>query len=335
MTAEAFRAKRRQQFLTKHFFNLNVAHLAWTNEVHSEGILIRRAKGNLEPVGQSGIFKTKLNLLKLYYTAGCDIDELRPLYSDVIQALGIWHADEHEYSIWLAAKSKFDLRVDMTPVCIDGLADFQLAMDVLSLGVLLGEGGAMRQVAQWMQSVRGEDMLFEYLLSPAVTDPRTGTDFFHAEPYDPLIDAFYTAKTPEESSAFVKKYLDGWYKSFDEVPWHDGHLVTTDRYMYYYGYWSFEAAAVCVIHGIDDTSFRDHMVYPKDLADWARADNSVAKLADTSPVRCEAGQPCPREGWWFTPARIDSRRRFAVGDNMPEFESDYGRTIWQWDRHQT
>ena len=105
-----------------------------------------------------------------------------------------------------------------------------------------------------------------------------------------------------------------------------------------------DAAAICVIHGIDDTSFRDHMVYPKDLADWARANDVMAKLkpgsgpsgsAMAAPLRCEANQPCPREGYWFTPAKAGSRRLFKQGEVMPDLKSDYGLTIWQWDADQT
>lgn len=51
-------------------------------------------------------------------------------------------------------------------------------------------------------------------------------------------------------------------------------------------------------------------------------------------LRCEAGQPCPREGFWFTPARVDSRRLFKAGETMSEVGGDYGATIWQWDEQQ-
>jgi hypothetical protein len=53
-----------------------------------------------------------------------------------------------------------------------------------------------------------------------------------------------------------------------------------------------------------------------------------------APRRCEAGQPCPREGWWFTPAKAHSRRHFKVGEVMPDFRSDWGQVIWQWDERQ-
>jgi hypothetical protein len=73
------------------------------------------------------------------------------------------------------------------------------------------------------------------------------------------------------------------------------------------GYWAFDA--VCVIHGIDDSSFRDHIVRHKDLADWARANdvrrkggpNSDGPIAER--LRCEGGQRCPRAGYWMMPAQ--------------------------------
>jgi len=51
-------------------------------------------------------------------------------------------------------------------------------------------------------------------------------------------------------------------------------------------------------------------------------------------LRCEANKPCPREGYWFTPAKQNSRRFFKHGELMPEFNTDYGMTIWQWDESQ-
>jgi hypothetical protein len=52
-------------------------------------------------------------------------------------------------------------------------------------------------------------------------------------------------------------------------------------------------------------------------------------------LRCEANKPCPREGWWFTPAKQGSRRFFQHGELMPEFKTDWGITIWQWDERQS
>jgi hypothetical protein len=61
---------------------------------------------------------------------------------------------------------------------------------------------------------------------------------------------------------------------------------------------------------------------------------AAAASAGGRRLRCEAGQPCPREGWWFTPAGANSRRHFKAGELMPDLKSDYGATIWQWDEQQ-
>ncbi len=278
-SAAAFRAKCRQHFLSGQYFDLNRRFLRLLKdasvEAMKEGALVQ------EPDSSSagGLFKNELKLLKLHYTAGCAIEEIKRSYASVIEALGEWHTTENAYSKWLAEKRNEALRIDMTPFEFEDLYQYQLTIDVVSLGILLGEGNALRQCARWMQSVRGRDLLFEFLIEPAVRDPNECTEYFHTSPYDPLIDAIYALESPQEASAKVKEYLDGWYKSFEGAPWHDGHLHAVEgEYIPYYGYWSFEAAAVCVIHDIDDSSFRDHLVYPKDLADWARANRSLERL---------------------------------------------------------
>lgn len=51
-------------------------------------------------------------------------------------------------------------------------------------------------------------------------------------------------------------------------------------------------------------------------------------------IRLSAGEICPEAGFYFTPAKPDSRELFKKGQVMPDVESDYGRAIWQWDSNQ-
>lgn len=345
MSEADFRAKRRQKFLPEKYFKLNIVDIGRSL---ANAQTVRDAEshaGRVEPSTDGSSFKNQLKLLRLHYTAGAAIESLKPLFAEVMKWFDEWHRAEEAYSHWLAKKRAEDLRTDMTPVEFGDLFHFQLALDVVSLGILLGEGDSIRSAAFLMRSARHTDMLFETLIESAVPDPDTTvTEFFHNSPYDPLLDAVYSAKTPEAASAFVKIYLDDWYKAFEGVPWHNGHLVMTDEYSNYEGYWAFEAAAVCVLKDIDDTSFRDHLVYPKDLADWARAHN-VADLVKPSSVpagavaetrlRVEANHPCPKTGWWMTPAKAGARRYFNEGEIMPSLGGDYGLTIWQWDVDQS
>jgi hypothetical protein len=86
----------------------------------------------------------------------------------------------------------------------------------------------------------------------------------------------------------------------------------------------------------EDTRYKDGSVPPEEaLYPLPEQSVSVAATArDPQRARCEAGQPCPREGWWFTPAKAGSRRRFEQGEVMPDFHGDWGRTVWQWDEQQ-
>jgi len=50
---------------------------------------------------------------------------------------------------------------------------------------------------------------------------------------------------------------------------------------------------------------------------------------DNAPARVEGGQPCPHDGFWWTPASREGQGHFKKGDIMPNYtRSQYGATIW-------
>jgi hypothetical protein len=68
-------------------------------------------------------------------------------------------------------------------------------------------------------------------------------------------------------------------------------------------------------------------------ANW-REEVDLPGDARPRPPSTPAGSPCPRTGWWFTPAKTNSRRHFQAGQIMPDLHADWGLTIWQWDMRQ-
>jgi hypothetical protein len=52
-------------------------------------------------------------------------------------------------------------------------------------------------------------------------------------------------------------------------------------------------------------------------------------------VKVIGGEICTTSGFYFTPAQANSRRRLTQGERAPNFDSEYGKTIWQWDPTQT
>jgi len=67
----------------------------------------------------------------------------------------------------------------------------------------------------------------------------------------------------------MKNYLDKWYQNTKLLMWHN-YNPEIGKY-YYYGRWSFEAAAVTCIMNLDDSNYRDNQYYPKDLVDYYRS----------------------------------------------------------------
>jgi len=65
-------------------------------------------------------------------------------------------------------------------------------------------------------------------------------------------------------------------------------------------------------------------------------EHAIRDGANVAPqnLRCEVNHPCPKAGFWFTPARAGSRQRFEAGQVMPEVGGDYGAIPWQWDEVQ-
>ena len=219
--------------------------------------------------------------------------------------------------------------------------DYAQLLAVLTLAVLLHREDLIPAIHSLFAggAPDEEDALVEDILGKYLPNRPHLASGYHNLPYGYLLDA--TADTHEaEKQEDIELFLKAWYPGMRGAGWYDSHKrQSTEGTAGYFGYWAFEAAAIAYLYEVDDTPFRDHLVYPKDLADFARSIHRSTFSAGTDenarPLRCEAGQPCPKGGWWQTPAGGGIRRRFEAGAVMPELASDYGLTIWQWDALQS
>jgi hypothetical protein len=226
------------------------------------------------------------------------------------------------------------------PFYLDEIDTYAYAMWLLSLCKLLRLDYLVPRVAALFdvakEDNRGKDELFETLLSKLGVDsmPARGT-YKHLKAHPHLVEAIHAepAKRPKVMTEFLRK----WYPSMKGCYWYGRHEKVPQNF---FGYWAFEAGLVTYLWEIDDTSYRDLPFYPKDLVDYARTHEAVAPAAgsdaspDARPPSVRAGEPCPRTGYWLTPAAQNSRRRFQQGEVMPDTKSSYGATIWQWDENQ-
>ncbi|WP_024677813.1 PoNe immunity protein domain-containing protein, partial [Pseudomonas syringae] len=201
-----------------------------------------------------------LALKKLFisYTAGVEISALIPLLDELISRY-----EDRQHKL-----SAYEQIENISPLAIDDWQDeFEECMQVFSLCILLHQTDLLKRFAQLLDQAnyKGEDTLYEDLLRKTLPNRKDVDEWYH-DVYTPLIQAIY-ADSKEKSSKLLSEYCKQWYPAFKQAPWHDTHLQGEEGN--YVGYWAFEAGAIAFLYGIDDSKI-DHMVYPKDLVEYAR-----------------------------------------------------------------
>lgn len=324
-----FHEKRRQQFLNERYYQLDIKHAC---DISIPGLLqvLNAVDSDAEDrsrVSEAIAYSTCKNFF-LRYTAGESLDILRGDFTEVILA----------YEQYTKYDRAYEKSATFPPFRFAEIDDYERAIQLISLCYLLHRRDLLPRLAMMLDGAyAGKDTLLEDLFAYELEDRYEVDEWYHDKPYRDIINSFYR-ETPEVSISDIEKYLKNWYTSMTRAPWHDSHLDMRDDGGAYFGYWAIEAAAAVYLLELDDSSFRDHIVYPKDLLDYARELDKQAPLAAATAdqLRVEGGNPCPQAGYWFTPAIADSLRHFEQGEIMPVSpDSHYGVTIWQWSTEQS
>ena len=165
----------------------------------------------------------------------------------------IYHDDDSKYSL-------------------TGNNDYQYVLWLLGLAYLLGLDEYIPKIATWISPRKkdGNDpliaALFEKLGYPEILP--SADKLLHPKGYSHLWEV---VKNPQDSqeiqSQRMEAYIRGWYRNvMDKTVWKGWD----QKGAIYFGFWSFEAAMVSVLYGLDDSDYRDMVFYPEDLADYAR-----------------------------------------------------------------
>jgi len=142
-------------------------------------------------------------------------------------------------------------------------------------------------------------------------------------PADGVLELVLPHRAPGETNClnyFVRGAIAPWIEdpAYDYEPGRQFVLPATWRLVW-------EDSRYC------DGVIPDESTYLNPAVELVSAPEPVREAASYHG-RCDALQPCPRVGYWYTPAKTDSRRHFQKDENMPDFpESSYGATIWYWD----
>jgi hypothetical protein len=327
-----FYKRRRQQFLSEAAYN---ATKLFFEEVAGPGYLEELASPAADANDRrrvSSVYAdSSFTNFMLRFTAGEPLDVLRVDFTALVES----------YERATRYVQEFSQSTTFPPLRFIEIDEYERVLQLIGLCFLLHRRDMLPRIANMFDpSSASSDTLYEDLLAFGLDDRFELDSWYHDMPYRDLINTMYR-DTDEESVRDLQNYLKSWYPALASAPWHNSHLAMDDDGCGgYFGYWAIEAAAVAYLMELDDSSFRGHLVYPKDLVDFARVMDGVAESssmakADLSRLRVDGGQPCPQTGYWTTPAQQHSRRLFTMGEIMPTFErSAYGATIWQLSEEQ-
>ncbi|ATE59553.1 PoNe immunity protein domain-containing protein [Thauera sinica] len=315
-TKTNFLERRRQPFLTERFYK------TWERETFEIARPLR-AKRLADPALSQDVRKDSLwfqasettRLLHLRYTAGEPIEKLR---GDLDEVAEEWEAFAKAAGVIGANPAGsifgFGYRSEYLPAVL-----------LVGLTILLRREDLLPRIDALCFGFHGADAIYEELVAPFVPGRGFVDTGYHAEPYTVALDAI-DSDDPNERSALMKEAVESWYASNEGLPFHDTHKdIDEEGYGGYFGYWCFELAALCYLKNIDDSRFRDHLTYPKDLVDFARAyraEPDRRRPPEPGGGACQVlsarpGEPCPREGVWFASHLVMKEIRMQAGEPMP------------------
>jgi len=325
-----FAKRRRQRFISEQYFTwfsdfLTTSIDTWTTALPANG-----TEDSKRAIAASLRADNRFALLLLRYTAGEPIallrDDLDPIVADY-EEYARFQGKEFESPNW-------------PPFLLGELKDYERAMQLIGLCYLLHRRDLLPRIAALEDpSYRAQDTLYEDLLAYGL-EGRVDVDTWFHESYRDCINSVYD-DSDEESLTDLNAYLENWYSSMSSVDWHDSHLDLSEERGLYFGYWAIEAAALAYLLELDDTSLHRHIVYPKDLVEFARTFEEPAKSPEiaTGHLTVRTGQTCPETGVWKAQGHSVPGVMVQQGERMPEvFAPDRSgayrpqSALWEFER---
>lgn len=222
-----------------------------SGEVHLERInFVKRGMAN---------FITNVMISK--YSRGDSIFELKPYLFDAIQLT---------FESW----DGFGLLYHKGQIKLNqyGLSYYDSMLWMLSLGYLLDiEDLEFSKLVAVIDRDQVKDHLFEYIIRAKLNDRQPIKEesyemyYFAPKAYELLRTAIIQNNKTEAEKLVAKFVRKDWYNKHKSAGWYNSHLSNGG----YFGYWSFETAAVVKIMALDDSSFIDCRYYPKDLVTFS------------------------------------------------------------------
>ena len=200
----------------------------------------------------------KLTKTKLKYTFGESIEEVKKEFENVIN-----YAYENWVGLWTLKISEEKILKQYT------LSGYDEMIAMLSLAYLLEvPENDFRKLVNLVDQDGIKDFLLEFIIRAKIKDRQPILEesyqkYFGVPKVFERLRQVITEKDKPTAEKQVKEFITKeWYKNHRGQGWYNCHKSVHDVY---YGYWSFETAAVVKIMNLDDSSFLNCQYYPKDL----------------------------------------------------------------------
>jgi len=321
-----FSSVRRQNYIDEESYIKTLQHYVREEKGYEDQLL----ESAPNPGGHASTYQfraaSRWEAFQLKYTAGESLPTLVASFESVVAAFEDYVEESRKEpdASYIPALRLNDL--------IDTYVDY---LNLLSVAILLHREDLIPRIYALIEGSAFDegDAVIEELLKFFLPE-RPALDYWiWDQPYRKLLDAI-DEEDEGERARLMKKYVGSWYKSMKgkAIFW-GAHERIENSLSPYHGYWAMCSAAFTYLYGIDDASYRNEIVYPRDLVDYARSipRNPVINREGVLVLRVIGGDRCVKEGIWFTPAQQSSARHFLIGEVMPVVDSaEYGATIWQW-----
>ncbi len=194
-----------------------------------------------------------------FYSAGHPITDLQQFFG---RAVEYWETYAHYNQ---AYNDSGERETQWPHVPLAG-PRYHQALAMTCFALLLGKQDMLQRLAPLFDYHNEDrDGLLERLLSCSIEGRAPGTSICRRNlPYSKTLPIF--SAPAADRPQMMARYLAEWYQSSRREDFFDRHEKGYD----FVGYWSWEAAAITLVLGIDDTSYRDMPYYPKDIVDFAR-----------------------------------------------------------------
>lgn len=189
-------------------------------------------------------------------------DRVRPVKDKIIQIkIGIIIAKYSRGDSLECLKDDFESIIDLF-VEAWNLESYEDNLRFAALAYLLNVNSNLKEI---IRSKLKESQHYDYVIDYVLVGDESHlekNELSYPDSYSMLINVI-----EEKNIDILLKYLRGWYNDHYHSSWFDSHKLT--KVNTYYGYWSFEAAAISKRLRLEDGDLRNEIYYPYDMAHYA------------------------------------------------------------------